>query len=69
MVTPTTQACETSTDDRAFAAYYRHWLATYARHHCKPGTVSTCTGISSRGRIGRRWMGWMIDAAAAASHK
>lgn len=33
---------------RPFAAYYRAWLATYARHHCKPGTVA---GYEAAGRL------------------
>jgi integrase len=33
---------------RPFAAYYREWLATYARHHCKPGTVA---GYEAAGRL------------------
>ena len=33
---------------RLFAAYYREWLATYARHHCKPGTVA---GYEAAGRL------------------
>jgi hypothetical protein len=31
-----------------FAGYFRNWLATYARHHCKPGTVA---GYEAAGRL------------------
>lgn len=37
-----------SRERRPFAAYYREWLATYARHHCKPGTVA---GYEAAGRL------------------
>ena len=33
---------------RPFAAYDRAWLATYAHHHCKPGTVA---GYEAAGRL------------------
>jgi len=33
---------------RPFAAYYRRWLDTYARAHCKPGTVD---GYEAAGRL------------------
>jgi hypothetical protein len=44
---------QTRTDDSGerahpFAAYFRTWLATYARHHCKPGTVA---GYEAAGRL------------------
>jgi integrase len=38
----------TPTVQRPFAAYYRAWLDTYARNHCKPGTVA---GYEAAGRL------------------
>jgi integrase len=50
MRTPRTQSRPRSGTGRRhpFAGYFRNWLATYARHHCKPGTVA---GYEAAGRL------------------